>query len=229
MSEQSTVIIVEDDQHIRRFVARILAEEGYAVCEADRGSRGLADAASRRPAVVVLDLGLPDQDGQDFVKEIRQWSEVPILVLSARSTEQDKIDALMAGADDYLTKPFGIGELVARIKVLERRYKGSHSEKASVHVFGDVTVDMVHREVSKAGQPVHLTSTEYRLLCYFLANKDKVLTHTQILLQVWGQAYMDRAHYARVFVQRLRQKLENDPTEPQFILTEAGVGYRFHS
>jgi two-component system KDP operon response regulator KdpE len=229
MNEQPTVIIVEDDMHIRRFVARVLTEQGYEVCEADRAARGLVDAASRRPSVIILDLGLPDQDGCEFIKEIRQWSDVPILVLSARTSEQDKIDALTYGADDYLTKPFGIGELVARIKALERRHAGFQSDKNSTHAFGDVAVDMIRREVTKGGNLLHLTSTEYRLLCYFLANKDKVLTHTQLLLNVWGPAYIERIHYARVFVGRLRQKLEDDLTAPQFILTEAGVGYKFRS
>lgn len=229
MSEQATIIIVEDDAHIRRFVSRALRELGYDVCEADRADRGLIEAASRRPSVVILDLGLPDQDGREFVKELRQWSDVPILVLSARSSEQDKIDALTAGADDYLTKPFGVGELVARIKALERRHNRVSVEKSSVHAFGDVAVDMLRREVLKAGEPIHLTSTEYRLLCYLLSNNGKVLTHTQLLLHVWGQAYAERNHYARVFVGRLRQKLEDDPTQPRFILTEAGVGYRFRA
>ena len=229
MSEPSTILIVEDDMHIRRFVARVLVEHGYEVCEADRASRGLNDAASRRPSVIILDLGLPDLDGCEFIKELRNWSDVPILVLSARDSEQDKIDALMLGADDYLTKPFGVGELVARIKALERRHAGRQSERKTSHAFGDLTVDMIRREVMKGGQLVHLTATEYRLLCHFLANKDKVLTHTQLLLNVWGPAYVERVHYARIFVGRLRQKLEDDPTEPQFILTEAGVGYRFRS
>lgn len=229
MSEKTTIVIVEDDAHIRRFVGRALREEGYEVCEADRASRGLTEAASRRPSVVILDLGLPDQDGREFVTELRQWSDVPVLVLSARSTEQDKIDALTAGADDYLTKPFGVGELVARIRALERRHNRLPVEKSTVHVFGSVTVDMARREVIKGGEPVRLTSTEYRLLCFLLANNGKVLTHTQLLLHVWGQAYVERNHYTRVFVGRLRQKLEDDPAQPRYLVTEAGVGYRFRA
>lgn len=227
MSEPATILLVEDDAHIRRFVGRALRDEGYEVCEADRAARGLIEAASRRPTVIILDLGLPDQDGREFVAELRQWSDVPVLVLSARANEQDKIDALTAGADDYLTKPFGVGELVARIKALERRHARAQIEKSAVHSFGNITVDMTRREVCKNGQPIHLTATEYRLLCYLLANNGKVLTHTQLLLHVWGQAYVERNHYARVFVGRLRQKLEEDPAQPRFILTEAGVGYRF--
>lgn len=179
--------------------------------------------------MVIVDLGLPDQDGQDFIAELRQWSDVPVLVLSARSAEQDKIDALTAGADDYLTKPFGVGELIARIKALVRRHGGAQNGRATTHAFGDVVVDMLRREVLKGGAPLHLTSTEYRLLCYLLANGGKVLTHDQLLLHVWGQAYAGRNHYARIFVGRLRQKLEEDPTQPRFILTEAGVGYRFRA
>ncbi|KAF7598691.1 MAG: two-component system response regulator KdpE [Candidatus Dactylopiibacterium carminicum] len=227
MNDQATVLIVEDDPHIRRFVGRALREAGYEVAEADRVIRGLVEAASRRPSVVILDLGLPDMDGKEFVRELRQWSDIPILVLSVRASEQDKIDALTTGADDYLTKPFGVGELVARIKALERRHSGYQADKGTTYAFGDISVDLLKREVLKAGEPVHLTSTEYRLLCYLLANNGKVLTHTQLLLHVWGQAYAERNHYTRVFVGRLRQKLEDDPAQPRFILTEAGVGYRF--
>lgn len=228
MIAQPKIIIVEDDAHIRRFVRRALEEEGCEVFEADMAAKGLAEIASRSPDIVILDLGLPDRDGTDVIRDLRQWSDVPIIVLSARRTETDKIDALNAGADDYLAKPFGIGELVARVHaILRRRNRGAIAE--TVFSFGDVTVDFTLRQVERAGQPVRLTHTEYRLLCCLIANSGKVLTHRQLLQQVWGAAYVERSHYTRIFVGRLRQKLEEDPAQPRFILTETGVGYRFRA
>lgn len=228
MIAQPKIIIVEDDAHIRRFVRRALEEEGCEVFEADMAAKGLAEIASRSPDIVILDLGLPDRDGTDVIRDLRQWSDVPIIVLSARRTETDKIDALNAGADDYLAKPFGIGELVARVHaILRRRNRGAIAE--TVFSFGDVTVDFTLRQVERAGQPVRLTHTEYRLLCCLIANSGKVLTHRQLLQQVWGAAYAERSHYTRIFVGRLRQKLEEDPAQPRFILTETGVGYRFRA
>jgi two-component system KDP operon response regulator KdpE len=230
MNGQPTIVLVEDDGHIRRFVRRALEDEGCAVFEAETGAKGLAETASRNADLVVLDLGLPDQDGCDFIRDLRQWADVPIIVLSARSNESDKIEALNAGADDYLSKPFGIGELVARVHALLRRRRSAPSAAESkLFAFGDVRVDFEQHQVWRADQPVHLTHTEYRLLCTLIANAGKVLTHRQLLQQVWGPGYADRSHYTRIFVGRLRQKLEADPAQPQFIFTETGVGYRFRA
>lgn len=227
MTAQPVVVHVEDDAHIRRFVRRALEDEGCAVFEAETAAKGLSETASRSADLVVLDLGLPDFDGQEFIRDLRQWSDVPIIVLSSRSNESDKIDALNAGADDYLAKPFGIGELVARVHALLRRRQRKPAAEAPVFAFGDIRVDFEQRQVWRANEPVHLTHTEYRLLCYLIANAGKVLTHRQLLQQVWGAGYVERSHYTRIFVGRLRQKLEADPAQPQFILTETGVGYRF--
>lgn len=227
MTTQPTIVLIEDDAHIRRFVRRALEEEGASVFEAETAAKGLSEVASREADLVILDLGLPDQDGREVIRDIRQWSDIPIIVLSSRSTENDKIDALNAGADDYLAKPFGVGELVARINALLRRRLRKTPTESTVYVFGDNRVDFEQRQVWRHGEPVHLTHTEYRLLCYLIANSGKVLTHPQLLQHVWGQAYVERSHYTRIFVGRLRQKLEDDPTQPQYILTETGVGYRF--
>jgi len=227
MSSERSIVIVEDDAHIRRFVRRALEDEGHAIYEADTVAKGLSETASRNADLVVLDLGLPDQDGREFIRDLRQWSDLPIIVLSSRSHESDKIDALNAGADDYLAKPFSIGELVARINALLRRRQRTVASESPVFVFGDNRVDFEQRQVWRFDEPVHLTHTEYRLLCCLIANAGKVLTHRQLLQQVWGRAYVERSHYTRIFVGRLRQKLEADPAQPRFILTETGVGYRF--
>jgi len=177
---------------------------------------------------VVLDLGLPDRDGVDFIRELRVWSGVPVLVLSARTDESDKIAALDAGADDYLTKPFGIGELRARVRAMLRRSQlQSDSGAGALHAFGDVTVDLVRRTVRRAGAEVHLTPLEYNLLVQLLINPDRVLTHHHLMDKVWGPANRERDHYLRVYIGRLRQKLEADPARPRHIVTETGVGYRF--
>jgi len=174
---------------------------------------------------VVLDLGLPDRDGVEFIRDLRSWSGVPVIVLSARAEESDKIAALDAGADDYLSKPFGVGELLARVRALLRRQAAG--EGSPEFVFGDVRVDLARRAVERRGQPVHLTPIEYRLFALLLANAGKVLTHRQLLRDVWGPAYVDSSHYLRIYVGHLRQKLEADPAQPRHLLTETGVGYRF--
>lgn len=221
------ILVVEDELHIRRFVRAALEAEGCRVAEAETMAQGLIDAGTRKPDLLILDLGLPDGDGARFVLDLRAWSQVPVLVLSARSTEHDKIGVLDAGADDYLTKPFAVGELLARVRALLRRSKADgDGESATLH-FSDVDVDLARRRVTRRGAPVHLTPIEYRLLCVLLANAGKVMTHRHLLRDVWGPAYVDSSHYLRVYVGHLRQKLEHDPAQPQHFLTETGVGYRF--
>jgi two-component system KDP operon response regulator KdpE len=222
-----TVLIVEDEKLIRRFVRSSLEEEGCRVVEAGGVAQGLIESAEQKPDLVILDLGLPDGNGIDFIRDLRGWSAAPILVLSARSNEKDKIQALDVGADDYLTKPFGVGELRARARALLRR-PSRNGENASARVdFGEVSVDLSRRAVSRQGVPVHLTPIEYRLLCVLLANTGKVMTQRHLLREVWGPACVESNHYLRVYVGHLRQKLEIDPTQPAFLLTETGVGYRF--
>jgi two-component system KDP operon response regulator KdpE len=222
------ILIVEDEQEIRRFVRAALVAEGCRVVEADSGQRGLIEAGTRKPDLLILDLGLPDRDGVELIRDLRTWSAMPVIVLSARSEEADKIQALDAGADDYLTKPFGVGELLARVRAALRRLGRPSSESGQTVVrFGDVCVDLVKRVVEKAGKPVHLTPLEYRLLTLLVANTGKVLTHRHLLREVWGPTHIESYHYLRVYMGHLRQKLEDDPTRPQHIITETGVGYRF--
>ena len=220
------VILVEDERQIRRFVRTALEAEGWSVVEADTLRQGLADAGTRSPDLVILDLGLPDGDGMDFIRDVRGWSKVPIIVLSARVGEQDKIDALDAVADDYLTKPFGVGELLARVRAASRRQLTSGAGVASIVQFGDIVVDMSLRAVHKRGVAVHLTPIEYRLLSLLIANAGKVLTHRQILREVWGPSHAEDGHYVRVYMGHLRHKLEDDPAQPKHLLTETAVGYR---
>ncbi|HCZ14354.1 MAG TPA: response regulator [Accumulibacter sp.] len=228
MSETTTrVIVVEDEPQIRRFVCDALRREACAAIEAATARQGLDEAADGKADLVILDLGLPDMNGIDFIRDLRTWSSVPILILSARSAEHDKIAALDTGADDYLAKPFGVGELLARVRALLRRHW--HGEAKPHHQFGEVEVHLSRRIVSRGGAEIHLTQIEYRLLAVMLANSGKVLTHRYLIHEVWGPGYADQAHYLRIYVGRLRQKLEKDPTQPQHILTETGVGYRFQS
>ena len=221
------VIIVEDEKQIRRFVRGALEDEGCHVFEAETSAQGLIEAGTRKPELVILDLGLPDGNGIDFIRDLRGWSDVPILVLSARTDENDKIAALDQGADDYLTKPFGIGELKARTRALLRRQGRSGEAATPVVSFGDVCVDQSRRIVTRAGEAVHLTPIEYRLLCVLLANTGKVMTQRHLLREVWGPAFVESNHYLRIYVGHLRQKLEEDAAQPKYFLTETGVGYRF--
>lgn len=229
MSEtQASVIVVEDEPQIRRFVCEALRSEGWASLEAATARQGLDEAARGQADLLILDLGLPDMKGIDFIRDLRAWSPLPILILSARSAERDKISSLDAGADDYLCKPFGVGELLARARALLRRHWHSGETKPQ-HRFGDVEVDLARHVVSKGGVEIHLTQIEYRLLAVMLANSGKVMTHRHLMQEVWGPGHSEQAHYLRIYVGRLRQKLEIDPAQPQHILTETGVGYRFQS
>jgi two-component system KDP operon response regulator KdpE len=218
-------VLVEDERQIRRFVRAALEVEGWAVHEAETLRQGLTDASTRRPDLVILDLGLPDGDGMDFLRDLRGWSKVPVIVLSARVSELDKIAALDAGADDYLTKPFGVGELLARVRAASRRRREAGSG-STIFEFGDVRVDRSSRMVRKGEIEIHLTPIEYRLLCLLIVSEGKVLTHRQILNEVWGPSHSKDGHYLRVYMGHLRQKLEADPARPQHILTETAVGYR---
>lgn len=221
------ILLIEDDASIRRFVRLALEDEGWQVFESDTAKRGLIEAASRQPDAVVLDLGLPDADGKHVITELRGWSALPILVLSAREREEEKVAALDAGADDYLTKPFGVPELLARLRVmLRRRQQASDAPSRAEVQFGDVRVNLVTHEVHKAGLAVHLTPIEFRLLATLIAGQGRVLTHRQLLLQVWGPEYLDRPHYLRVHMANLRQKVETQPSQPAHLLTELQVGYR---
>ena len=221
-----TVLLVEDEPQIRRFVRGALEEEGWVVFEADTLKRGLIEAGTRTPELIILDLGLPDGDGIDFISELRGWSSAPIIVLSARTKETDKIRALDAGADDYLAKPFGIGELLARVRSTVRRLRQGGSLADGSIRFGDVKVDLKARLVTKSNQPVKLTPTEYRLLHALVTNVGRVVTNPHLLAEVWGPSHINSSHYLRVYMGHLRQKLEIDPTRPQYLLTETGVGYR---
>ncbi|EOW6701315.1 two-component system response regulator KdpE [Cronobacter malonaticus] len=221
-----SVLIVEDEKEIRRFLRTALESEGLRVYDAGTLQRGLIEAATRKPDLVILDLGLPDGDGIDFIRDYRQWSQTPVIVLSARSDEQDKIAALDAGADDFLAKPFGIGELQARLRVALRRH-GAASQSDPVVRFSDITVDLAARRITRGTEEIHLTPIEFRLLGVLLNNPGKVLTQRQLLSQVWGPNAVEHSHYLRIYMGHLRQKLESDPARPRHLLTETGIGYRF--
>jgi two-component system KDP operon response regulator KdpE len=222
-----TVVLIEDEPQIRRFLRATLTSQGYRLFEAPTGADGLVEVGSRLPDVVVVDRGLPDMDGIEVIRRLREWSAVPIIVLSARGQEQDKAAALDAGADDYVSKPFGAGELMARIRVALRHTTGASHEggEASFKV-GDLQVDLVRRHVSMGGHEIRLTPIEYKLLTTLVQHAGKVVTHQQLLREVWGPTHTDQAHYVRVYMAHLRHKLEAEPARPRYLLTEPGVGYR---
>jgi len=222
------VIIIEDESQIRRFVRAALEDEGCRVHEAGTASEGLEKAGRIGPDLVILDLGLPDRDGVDVIRDLRSWSNVPVIILSARAEEDEKIAALDAGADDYLTKPFGVGELLARTRALLRRKPRSEGLSPNV-AFGNVKIDFSRRTIDRDGEQVHLTPIEYRLLTTLVGNTGRVLTHRQLLKEVWGPESIQSNHYLRIYVAHLRRKLEMDPAQPRHILTETGVGYRFQA
>jgi two-component system, OmpR family, KDP operon response regulator KdpE len=222
------ILVVEDDAPIRRLVRSALQDDGCVVVEAETIGSAKDHLDSPRPDLLILDLGLPDGDGVELIRDLRAWSALPILVLSARSQEDEKIRALDAGADDYLTKPFAVGELLARTRALLRRSKSGNQAGAPIVRFGDVEVDFAHHRVSRQGEAVHLSPLEYRLLGALVSNVGKVITHRHLLRDVWGSGDPENSHYVRVYVGHLRQKLERDPAQPRHILTETGVGYRFN-
>ena len=221
-----TALVLEDEREIRHFVRSALEAEGWQVFEATTIKQGLVEAGTRRPDLVIADLGLPDGDGVDFIRALRTWSGVPIIVLSARTQESEKVAALDAGADDFITKPFGMAELLARTRANLRRAHAGQPGAASVFRFGEVEVDLAARVVRRCGAEVHLTPIEYRLLGVLIANAGRVLTHPHLLREVWGPTHSQSTHYLRVYMGNLRQKLELDSAQPRHIVTETGVGYR---
>jgi len=222
-----SIVVIDDEPQIRRFLRAALAGQGYRVYEASTGGDALVEVASRQPDVVILDLGLPDMDGLDVIRKVREWSAVPVIVLSARGQEADKVAALDAGADDYLSKPFSVGELMARMRVaLRHRARVSDGALESKFSVGDLHVDLGARRVTVGGVQVHLTPIEYRLLVALVHHAGKVITHRQLLSEVWGPNATEQAHYLRVYMAHLRRKLEADAARPRYLLTEAGVGYR---
>jgi two-component system KDP operon response regulator KdpE len=228
----STIAVIEDELPIRRFLRASLAAEGYRVLEAENAAGGLRTITGQRPDLVLLDLGLPDRDGLDIIRAVREWSAVPIIVLSARGEEKSKIMSLNAGADDYLTKPFGVGELLARVRVALRhaaRIAASSDPEETCFRFGDVRVDLAARTVLRGAEEVKLTKLEFDLLAALVRNAGKVLTHRFLLEKVWGPQAVDEPHYVRVFMANLRKKLEQNANRPKYLLTEQGVGYRLKS
>ncbi len=223
------VLVIDDEPQIGRALRTILTEKDFSVTTATRGEEGLTLAAADPPDVVILDLGLPDMDGIEVCARLREWTQCPIIVLSVRDTERDKVAALDKGADDYLTKPFGIQELLARVRVALRHSAGSRGPETNVVKAGQLTIDLAWHTVTRAGQEIKLTATEFNLLAYLASNPGRVLTHQSILTHVWGPADADHTEYLRVYMRQLRKKLEEDPERPQHILTEPGIGYRFLS
>ncbi|NUZ07930.1 response regulator [Piscinibacter koreensis] len=227
MELRARILVVEDEPQIRRFVRMTLESEGHDVYEASTLQRGLIEAGSRRPDLAVVDLGLPDGDGVDLIRDLRGWSQAPVIVLSARSGEAEKVAALDAGADDYLVKPFGAAELLARVRAQLRRQALAPASANAVLRFGRTTLDLARRLVERDGEPLHLTPIEYRLLTLLASQPDRVVTHEQLLKAVWGPGHADDTHYVRVHMANLRKKVEDDASMPRHLLAEPGIGYRF--
>lgn len=226
MSNSARILVIEDERSIRRFLRASLEAQGFVVAETETAEAGLRDAATAPPDAVILDLGLPDADGLDVIRRLREWSTVPIIVLSARGQESDKVAALDCGADDYLTKPFGVAELTARVRVALRHAAGRKPIAESAFQIGGLCVDLARRIVTVDGEPVHLTPTEYRLLAVLVKYAGKVVTHRQLLREVWGPEAVHENQYLRVYMGTLRRKIEADAAQPRFLITEAGIGYR---
>jgi two-component system, OmpR family, KDP operon response regulator KdpE len=221
------ILLIEDEPQMRRFLRTALTAHDYRMVEAVTAKEGLAQAAARNPDIILLDLGLPDRDGLEVTRELREWSHTPIIVLSARGREQDKVAALDVGADDYLTKPFGVEELLARMRVALRHASlGTGGPSEPIFESGGLRMDLVERRVWRQGEEIHLTPTEYKLLATLVRHAGKVLTHRQLLKEVWGSNYLNQSHYVRVYLGQLRQKIEPDPARPRLLITEPGVGYR---
>jgi two-component system, OmpR family, KDP operon response regulator KdpE len=225
--EKELILLIEDEPQMRRFLRITLQSQGYRFVEAATAQEGLMQATTRNPEVVLLDLGLPDLDGLEVTKRLREWSQTPIIVISAREQEQDKVKALDAGADDYLTKPFNASELLARIRVaLRHAYRRDGNQNNPIFIHGNLRVDLAQRQIFVNGQEVHLTPIEYKLLTVLVRHAGKVITHTQLLKEVWGPAHVNEVQYLRVYMTQLRHKLEADPARPQFLMNEPGIGYR---
>jgi two-component system KDP operon response regulator KdpE len=221
------ILLIEDDPQIRRFLRASLPTQGYELLEAESGREGLGLVAAQIPDLILLDLGLPDMEGIEVIQRVREWSNVPVVVLSARDQEREKVATLDAGADDYLTKPFGVGELMARIRVgLRRSSQAREGSKETVFSMGNITVDLEKRQVFRGSEEIHLTPIEYKLLATLIKYQGKVVTHRQLLKEVWGPSYTDQNPYLRIFILNLRRKLEDNPTRPTYLLTDPGVGYR---
>ncbi|MDG9883674.1 response regulator [Pseudomonas sp. GD04058] len=225
MSQTATVLVIDDEPQIRKFLRISLASQGYKVLEAGTGAEGLRHAALSRPDLVVLDLGLPDMDGQQVLRELREWSAVPVMVLSVRASEAQKVQALDGGANDYVTKPFGIQEFLARVRALLRQVPQATAPEAALSL-GPLTVDLAYRRVTLDGAEVALTRKEYALLAQLARHPGRVITQQQLLKDIWGPTHVEDSHYLRIVVAHVRQKLGDDPTAPRFIITEPGVGYR---
>jgi two-component system, OmpR family, KDP operon response regulator KdpE len=221
-----TVLLIDDEPPIRRLLRTALAAHDYRLIEASTGEDGLQQAATRQPDLIIVDLGLPDIDGTQVIRRLREWTATPIIVLSARGQERDKIDALEAGADDYVSKPFGVGELVARLRVAWRHATRGTRPDEPIFTLGALKVDQAHRHVFVGEGEIHLTPIEYRLLTTLVRHAGKVVTHDQLLKDVWGPPYVGQSHYVRVYMAQLRRKLEDNAARPRYLLTEPGVGYR---
>lgn len=229
MSNVAHILVIDDEPQILRAIRTILTEKQFKVTTANRGEEGLTLAATQEPDVIILDLGLPDMDGVQVCTRLREWTQCPIIILSVRDSERDKVSALDAGADDYLTKPFGIEELLARVRVSLRHAASRKGEQSKIVKSGPLTIDLAWHLIKRGEEEIKLTGTEYKLLAYLASNHGRVLTHQSILTHVWGPADADHTEYLRVYMRQLRKKLEEDPERPQFILTEPGIGYRFIS
>ena len=229
MNSDLLVLVIEDEPQLVRFLRASLAGHSMNVVEARTGAQGLIEASTRVPDLILLDLGLPDMEGVEVCRRLREWSRVPILILSARGLERDKIEALDAGADDYLTKPFGIGELLARIRVALRHSQRGTGEESAALDAGDLRIDLAARRVSRSGTEIHLTPIEFKLLAELVRTPDRVVTQRQLLRAVWGPNSVEHTHYLRVYMANLRHKLEAEPARPRHLITEAGVGYRFRT
>lgn len=230
MSQEATILLIEDGSEIRKFLRTTLPAHGFRLYEASTAREGLIEAQARNPDLILLDLGLPDLEGSEVIRQVREWTSTPIIVLSARDQEQVKVAALDLGADDYVTKPFGINELLARIRAALRHASRSATDAGEqVFTLGDLKVDLGRRQVFVSGKEIHLTPIEYKLLTTLIRYAGKVLTHRQLLKEVWGPLHVEEGHYLRVYMRQLRNKLEKNPAHPRYLLTELGVGYRLRT
>lgn len=229
MSQEATILLIEDEPEIRRFLRTTLPAHGFRLHEAVTGKDGLTEAKARNPDLILLDLGLPDLEGNEVIRQIREWTATPIIVLSARDQEQAKVAALDLGADDYITKPFGVNELLARMRTALRHAARPNESVDSVFVLGELKVDLARRQVFVSEKEVHLTPIEYKLFTTLIRYAGKVLTHRQLLKEVWGPLHVEEGHYLRVYMRQLRNKLEKNPAHPRYLVTELGVGYRLRA